>query len=198
MLIQAAEHCGEAQSRNHAAQVQGHTQLIDWTALRAGHETYHWWEIAAGGISCLALHALFAGAASRTTLHEAKRMNAAYSPPICAISALLDSLIDYPHDRGSTNHSFVGHYMTAAHAAERFAAITAEAHARLGTLRGRNRHLVLLAGIASFYLSAQEAKTAFALPVTQRTLDGLGPITTPMIAVMRLMRRKLTNHSKRQ
>ena len=107
LLLHAAERCGEAQSRNHAVLVEGHEQLIEWTAAQEDTGEYLWWELAAAGISCLALHALFAAAACVTTLAEAERIDTAYYPPICAISALLDSLVDHRDDAGGTNHSFV-------------------------------------------------------------------------------------------
>jgi tetraprenyl-beta-curcumene synthase len=189
VLISAAERCGQAQSRNHAMLVEGETQLVEWTATQAGRGGYLWWELAAAGISCLSLHALFAAAACKTTRAEAERVDEAYFRPICAISALLDSLVDAPRDVGTTNHNFVGHYDTCGQAAERFAAITAEARALLGALRNHCRHMVILAGIASFYLSAPEASTDFARPVATRTLDCLGPTSVPILAVMRLRRR---------
>jgi tetraprenyl-beta-curcumene synthase len=189
VLVHAAERCGEAQSRNHAALVEGDGQLIDWTVAGKDSGEYLWWELAAAGISCLALHALFAGAACATALEEAERIDTAYFPPVCAISALLDSLIDYRHDAGNANHSFVGHYETSTPIAERFAAIASEARVLASTLKHHCRHTVILAGIASFYLSAPEAHTEFAQPVATRTLDCLGPTIAPILAVMRLRRR---------
>ncbi len=191
VLICAAERCGQAQSRNHAVLVEGDAQLVSWSAAQSDAGGYLWWELAAGGISCLSLHALFAAAACATTRAEAEDIDAAYSPPICTISALLDSLIDYPHDVLGTNHSFVGHYDTCSQAAERFAAITVEARVLLSTLRHHFRHTVILAGIASFYLSAPEARTDFAGPVATRTLDCLGATSAPILAVMRLRRRQV-------
>ncbi|HTD08754.1 MAG TPA: DUF2600 family protein [Solirubrobacteraceae bacterium] len=189
VLINAAERCGQAQSRNHAMLVEGDTPLVSWAAAQSENSGYLWWELAAGGISCLSLHALFAAAACTTTLQEAERIDTAYSPPICAISALLDSLVDYPSDADGTNHSFVDHYDTCGQAAERFAAITAEARALAGTLSNHCRHMVILAGIASFYLSAPGARTDFARPVAMQTLACLGPTSAPILAVMRLRRR---------
>src|SRR5271154_1102291 len=190
VLICAAERCGQGQSRNHAMLVEGEQQLIEWTAThtdRAGR--YLWWELAAGAISCLSVHALFAAAACATTRQQAERVDAAYFPSICSISALLDGLIDVARDAGTTNHNFVAHYDTDSQAAERFASITAEASALLRTLTNRYRHAVILAGIASFYLSAPGASTDFAEPVARRTLDGLGQASAPILAVMRLRRR---------
>jgi tetraprenyl-beta-curcumene synthase len=189
VLLEAAERCGEGQTRNHAVLVEGEQQLIDWTAVCRHSDGYLWWELAAAGISCLAIHALFAAAACATTLAEAERIDVTYFPSVCAISALLDSLVDRSHDAEGTNHSFVDHYSGSEPAAERFAAITGEACALGAGLRSHRRHMLILAGIASFYLSAPEASTPFAQPVATRTLDGLGPTAAPILAVMRRRRR---------
>jgi tetraprenyl-beta-curcumene synthase len=191
LLIHAAERCGEAQSRNHAVLVEGDAQLIDWAAAQRDTGEYLWWELAAAGISCLALHALFAAAAGATTPEEAARIDAAYFPSVCAISALLDSLVDHPDDSAGTNHSFVAHYEDWTLAARRFAAITSEARTLSSVLKRHHRHAVILAGIASFYLSAPAARTKSAQPVATRTLDCLGPSSVPILAVMRLRRRSV-------
>jgi tetraprenyl-beta-curcumene synthase len=189
LLIRAADRCGEAQSHNHAVLPEGSEQLADWSRTQDHKHGYLWWELAAAGISCLAIHALFAAAAvPRMTIQDATQVDMAYYPSICAISALLDSLIDYPYDHGTTNHSFTGHYDSSTLASERFAAITAEATAMIDRLSQRRRHKIILAGIASFYLSAPEAMTEFAKPVTERVIDSLGKITTPVLAVMRFKR----------
>jgi len=145
LLAHAAERCGEAQSRNHSASVEGEVQL-------------------------------------------ASHIDAVYFPSICAISAMLDSLVDFSADACTENHSFVAHYATGGQAAERFVAITSEARTLLRALPGHRRHLVILAGIATFYLSAPEAQGEFARPITADTLGCLGPITKPTFAAMRLRR----------
>ncbi|HLH14446.1 MAG TPA: DUF2600 family protein [Solirubrobacteraceae bacterium] len=188
VLARAIQRCAEAQSRNHAVLVEGDAQLIEWAAAQPDGERYLWWELAAAGISCLAIHALFAAAAGSTTREQAHRIDAAYYPSVCAISALLDSLVDEPGDAVSANHSFVGHYRTRALAERRFGAIAGEARALADMLAGRARHAVILAGIASFYLSAPEARSGRARPAAARTLECLGASTIPMLAVMRWRR----------
>ncbi len=193
VLTEAVVRCGEGQSHNHAVRVEGHDQLVAWAAVRQLGDGYLWWELAAGGISCLAIHALFAAAASKTTQEEAARIDTAYFPPICAISALLDSLVDHSDDVDTANHSFTGHYDTRTTAVERFATITRDASTLIRALAKPMRHSVILAGIACFYLSAPEVKNEFAKPVAVGTLACLGSITTPMLIVMRLMRRSLVS-----
>src|SRR4029077_3216649 len=184
LLVHAADRCGEAQSRNHAVVTEGNRQLAEWSTAQAPDSGYLWWELAAAGISCLSLHALFAAAASETTLEEAEHIERAYFPPICAISALLDSLIDYPQDLGTTNHSFTSHYGTSSQAGHRFAAITSEASALVRELRHHRRHEIILAGIASFYLSAPAAMTTFAQPIRRCVVASLGRITTPILPAL--------------
>jgi tetraprenyl-beta-curcumene synthase len=187
-LVSAAERCGEGQSHNHAVLVEGEEQLIKWTASLKDTDGYLWWELAAAGISCLVLHALFALAACVCTLADAERVDGAYFPSVCALSALLDSLIDRADDAQGTNHSFVAHYSSAAETAQRFATIAGEARTLSSRLRRSPRHAVILAGIASYYLSAPEARSAFARSVAARTLERLGPATRPTLAVMRWRR----------
>ncbi len=187
-LDDAAKRCGEAQARNHAITVEGRSQLIHWSQTQAPHSSgYLWWELAAAGISCLAIHALFAAAATpATTRREAQRVQEAYFPPICAISALLDSLIDLPHDAGTANHSFAAHYSSGEGAAERYAAIIAAAEERLRGLRCAVRHRIILAGIVGYYLSAPEATGSFAQLASARAIDASGPMTRPILALMRI------------
>jgi tetraprenyl-beta-curcumene synthase len=188
-ISSAIERVGVAQTRNHALLIEGEPQLSEWAAASSDRAGYYWWELAAGGISSLGIHALFAAAINGASIEEARNIDAAYFPPVCAISALLDSLVDYNGDTQTTNHSFVSHYPSVAIAARRFREIANEGHTLQRPLRYHRRHAVLLAGIASFYLSANEARSPFAYPVLLSTLAELGPITTPMLQVMRLMRR---------
>jgi tetraprenyl-beta-curcumene synthase len=192
-LIAAARRCGEAQARNHAVSIEGYDQLIDWSERQAPCSGYLWWELAAAGISCLAIHALFAAAATpKTTPYEAQRIDAAYFPPVCAISALLDSLIDLPHDADTINHSFAAHYTASSHAAERYEAIIADAEEQLSGLRHARRHRIILAGITGYYLSAPEAHNTFAHTVTVRAISAANPVIWPILAVMCIRRLKHT------
>lgn len=195
-IARATSRCGQAQSYNHAAESTGRARLAAWS--RAQDRTdrgYLWWELAAGGISCLNIHALIASAAdARGGGDYAEMVDGAYFPAVCAISALLDSLADYHLDVRTGNHSFVGHYRDAEQAAERLAAITAEAR-RLGcSLRGRRRHAVILAGIVAYYISAPSVWHGFTAPAAERLRRSVGPLGACMYAAMRLRRRR---HNRR-
>jgi tetraprenyl-beta-curcumene synthase len=195
VLIHASERCGEAQSHNHAMVSRDISSFVKWSGRQSGGDGYLWWELAAGGISCLGIHALLALAAGcHSTFAEAQEVDHAYFPPVCALSALLDSLADYHRDAGTTNHSFIGHYCDTEHAARRLVAIAQDGATRVCALRYPRRHAVILAGITSFYLSSPSVQDGFpALPA--RTLaQRVHPIAAPMRAVMRA-RRKLHRRS---
>jgi tetraprenyl-beta-curcumene synthase len=190
ILVHASERCGQAQSHNHAM-ATGVSGFVKWCGRQAAGGNYLWWELAAGGISCLAIHALFALAADpHSTLSDALKLDHAYFPPVCAISALLDSLADYHRDAGTANHSFIAHYRNGEHAAQRLAAITQDGATLIRDLRHHRRHTIILAGITSFYLSSPSVRDGFPALPADALAKRVGPIAVPMRAVMRA-RRKL-------
>ncbi len=196
VLLSAAQKCGAAQSHNHATASEGDEQLERWCEAQRIDE-YLWWEVAAAGISVLVVHALTAAAAHPdVSQQEASQIRDAYFPSVCALSALLDSLVDYPTDIGTDNHSFVAHYRlerSGKLAATRFGEITKEAEGALRGLRSPRRHAVILAGLTSFYLSAPSALLDSTRAVTESVIAQVGPIAGPVLAVMRLRRGR---HSK--
>lgn len=190
VLERAAARCGEAQSHNHALAIRDERAFVAWCEANAPGSDYRWWELAAAGISCLGIHALFALAANpRSGLADAVATDRAYFPPVCAISALLDSLADHAGDAGTDNHSFVGHYASSEDASCRFTAITTEAVALQRGLRERRRHGIILSGIVAFYLSSPTVDSGFPRPVARCLVDSAGLTARVMRAVMRLRRR---------
>ena len=124
----AAGRCAAGQSYTHDAEQEGDARLAAWALSQDRADGYRWWEVAAGVISSVGVYALLAAAADpRTTLAEAHRVDAAYFPPICALSALLDSLVDRRSDALTDNHSSFGHYPSGAEAAERLSMIAGSA-----------------------------------------------------------------------
>lgn len=185
----------EAQSHNHAVGPEGEHGLIGWCSANSSDTKYLWWEIAAGGISCLGVHALFALAADpKSTASDAELLDAAYFPSVCALSALLDSLSDHYDDIGTANHSFTARYRDSIEATERFSAIAVEASELIVTLRHHHRHAIILTGIVAFYISSTSVRSGFPTPVVDRLVNDLGFTMRPMSAVMRL-RRKLHGRS---
>lgn len=191
-ILRATRRCGQAQSHNHATEGTGRARLAAWSRAQDGADRgYLWWELAAGGISCLNIHALIASAADCGGGDEyARLVDGAYFPSVCSLSALLDSLADYDLDAHTGNHSFVGHYRDAEQAAERLAAIVDEARSLGRSLRGRRRHAVIQAGIVAYYISSPSVWHGFTAPAAQRLRRSVGPLGACMYAVMSLRRRR--------
>lgn len=187
-LQRAARRCGQAQAHNHALPREGAAQLLEWCEGQAVPRDYLWWETAAAGISCLAIHALLARAAAPTaSAEEAERIDSAYFPYVCGISALLDSLADHDRDARTENHSFTSHYEDPAHATERLLSIASGAYEVQALPLGR-RHSIILTGVLAYYLSSPTVLDGFAAPVASSLIAAGDRRTQRMRLVMRLRR----------
>jgi tetraprenyl-beta-curcumene synthase len=190
VVRRAAWRCGEAQTYTHASAVVGRDALVGWARRETEtHGGYYWWELAAGGISSLGIHALLATAASaQVPAAELAAIDAAYFPSVCAISTLLDSLVDRIQDRASGNLNYVSEYSNDLVAARRLRAIADEATEQVAVLRGAQTHRVIVAGVAGFYLSAAEARSDDAAKVAAAVVDGFGPAIFPILVTLRMRR----------
>jgi tetraprenyl-beta-curcumene synthase len=197
-LALATRRCGEAQAYNHAVLMAGEADLRRWSMKHARREDgYLWWELAAAGISNLAIHSLLACAANpKSTAEDAANIDRAYFPSVCAISALLDSLADYHGDSVTANHSFVAHYCDKEQVAERLSAITAEAHERIASLPGPRRHAIILAAVCAYYLSSRAVRQGFPALAAAQLIDGAGPAGTLLRAMVRARRLLLQGQSR--
>ncbi|HEV7615594.1 MAG TPA: DUF2600 family protein [Solirubrobacterales bacterium] len=192
----AARRCGEGQSHTHAAAAAsssqaGPGQLETWARSLGAPAVYRWWEVAAGASSSVAAHALIAAAADpATSPAEAELIDAAYFPPIGALTVLLDDLIDRDEDARAGAHSYIAYYRDGGDAANRLDLLAQLAGAALAPLRHRHRHAAILAGVVGFYLSAEQAETPYARPARARLLGSAGPAVRPIVAVMRRRRKR--------
>jgi len=191
----AAERCSAGQAHTHAAMWHGDARLAAWARTQDRADGYRWWELAAGTISSVGVYALLAAATDpQTTAADAERIDAAYFPPICALSALLDSFIDRDVDAITANHSAYRHYPTALVASERIAAIAREAAALARDLRRGRRHAAIVSGIVAYYLSAVDTGTKGCI-VARELRASVGPTVAGILATMRL-RRWLTHRRR--
>lgn len=182
-LDRAVERCEQGQLRTHAAAREGVDGLQRWAERLPAPPEYRWWEVAAGASSSVAAHALIAAAADPTTgAAEAAAIDAAYQPPIAALTVLLDDLVDREEDRAAGEHNYVDYYAGPVEAAERMAAIGERARALTATLPRAARHRAILAGVAAYYLGGTVADDGFAAPVRRRLLAALGPGTRVLAA----------------
>jgi tetraprenyl-beta-curcumene synthase len=189
-LERAVARCGEGQAATHAAEHGDRGALETWARAQPAPPAYRWWEVAAGASSSVAAHALIAAAADpRTSAAEAERIDAAYFPAIGALTVLLDDLVDRDEDAATGAHNYLAYYADGDDAAARLDLIAHRARAGLAGLRQRHRHAAILAGVAGFYLSAEEAAAPYARPVRDRLLRSTGPAVRPIVAFMRRRRR---------
>ena len=107
----AARRCAEAQVRAHAVPALGVPQLEQWARSEAQNIPLGWQEFLAGAASSvLAVHALIAAAADeRTTPAHASELDTTYLS-ICALSTMLDSLVDHQRDAQSGQVGYLRYY----------------------------------------------------------------------------------------
>lgn len=166
------------------------SDLSAWAHASTSRETdLDWWESAAAAASSLGVFALIAAAAKPgLSTAEAALIARAYHPWIGALHVLLDSLIDQPHDERAGHHSLIAHYPAPDVTATRLAEITTAALTSLEPLPDQPRHKLLLAAMASFYLSTTEARRPHAAAAAERVICTLGDIAQPPLAILRARR----------
>jgi tetraprenyl-beta-curcumene synthase len=192
--IGAAHRCGEGQSYTHEAIHRGSAGLAAWARGQPGTDGYRWWEVAAGASSSVAVHALLAAAAdARTSTHDAESVDEAYFPSVGALTVLLDNLVDHDADSTAGTHNYLAYYATSDDAAVRLADIATSADAGARLLRRPHRNAAIVAGVTGFYLSAAEARSAYAAPVRGLILARVDGTVGPILTLMRV-RRRLRRH----
>lgn len=145
-----------------------------------------WWETAAAGASSLVAFALIAAAARpRLAATEVAAIEAAYFPWYGSLHVLLDSLVDVAQDRASGHRSLVAHYASAAETAARMEAIGNAASRSAQGLPHADRHALVLASMAGFYLAKPSARAPDAAETTRRLLAVLGDLARPVLLVHR-------------
>ncbi len=176
---------------------QTHVNLAaerDLPALERWAEPQHpagaelrWWELAAASGSSVAAYALLSAAADPDlTTEHAKAIEALYCPWMGALHTLLDNLIDHSEDTAMGQHNLLDHYSSPEEMAERMEWLAVEAVHRAGAVGVE--HSLILAGMASLYLSDPNARQPYALETTERVLAALGGLAKPAMLVLRARR----------
>jgi tetraprenyl-beta-curcumene synthase len=150
-----------------------------------------WWETAAGAASSLLVLALIAAAAQPSVSEEdTSAIARAYFPWIGALHLLLDSLVDKADDIGSGRYSLVDHYSSPRELAVRLQVISAEAMRASEALPNGSQHRLILAAMASFYLSQPQASAPDGAPARAEILATLGEWAAPAMCLFRLRGRR--------
>lgn len=188
-LARFAGRAAEAQSLNHAGHRDGHRALEYW-ATEQQLPDFLWWEVAAAAGDPLGVFALLATAGDpRTSWNDAAAIERAYFPWIGALVWLMESLVDQRDDARSGNHSYVSHYDSAGHAAQRLSLIAGRAAIAAADLPRGPSHAVLLAGVASLYLSHPHAREIEASDGAEAVRRMLGWPVDVLLVVLRTRRR---------
>ncbi len=185
----AAQRTAQAQARLHAAPPLGDAQLCEWAAPLADGAGLGWREFLAGAAaSVLACHALIVAAATRgTTTADAERLDGFYLR-LCALSTLLDALVDRAADARSGADSLLRFYPDQVELAHAVRSLAGEAVGLAAALPDGPHHLMIMVGVVSYYLSAPTARDPYARVVTASLRRELSPLIVATLAVMRAWR----------
>jgi tetraprenyl-beta-curcumene synthase len=178
------------QSLNLTKAQGSHCQLAVWATGQTPPETeLRWWETAASAGSSLGIFALMATAA-RTSVspQETAAIERAYFPWVGSLHSLLDSLIDLPEDAATEQPNLIEHYCSPRETAVRLQTIAAESAHRVRALPRGLQHAVILAGMASHYLSAHEAEFPHARLAKAAVLEAIGDFGGATMLILRLRR----------
>ena len=181
------------QSFNVSAQPGPQAGFARWASeLTPTGAGLRWWETAASAGSSLGLFALIAMAAQPdVSAADALAVENAYFPWIGALHSLLDSLIDLSEDRASGQRALIENYAGAGETARRLRLLTEESRRRAAALTHSDRHLLMLAAMASLYLAEPQAQDPHARAARRAVLRALGAPAIAAMAVMRLRRAAL-------
>jgi tetraprenyl-beta-curcumene synthase len=195
-LERLTDRAATAQSLHHASALSGCAPLAEWASGQSRNgSALRWWELAAAAGSPLGVFAVIAAAGHpQTDERDAIRVEEAYFPWIAALSWLLEGLVDHATDVAAGAQGFVAHYASSQETAERLETIARRAAHDARRLPGAGRHTLLLAGMASMYLSHEGASASGARPAAAAVSIAIGWPLTPLLCMLRL-RRRLTDRT---
>ena len=184
-VIESARRGVEYQCRISLSTEADHPALSRWAARATPHHRrLRWWETWASCGSSLETLALLAAAADPTTNNcDAAAIETLYWPWAGALHALLDALIDRAEDAAHGRPNLLDLYGSPQEIAERMGFLTAES-VRLAGVAGTD-HSLILAGMASLYVTDRQAWRPAARPAAESILDALGELATPTMLVLR-------------
>lgn len=187
VVREAASRCAQAQARvNSRIEAPG---LESWAQPLCPDAGLGWREFLAGAAaSVLCCHALIvAGGDRRTTQAQAERLDRFYLRA-CALSTLLDALVDRERDLRTGGAWLLALYDGPEELVAAASSLAAEAQQLARDLPDAAHHLMILTGVASYYLSAPGMGDWFARPVADGLRRELSPLLAPTLAVMRAWR----------
>jgi tetraprenyl-beta-curcumene synthase len=183
----ATERIVAYQSLNHGDAHGSHDAFARWASRETQPDTgLRWWETGAAAGSSLAVLALITAAADPAlTQTQTTALENAYYPWIGALHTLLDSLIDRHEDTTAVGQrSLLDCYRSPRETATRLEMIAAQAVRHTHDLPRANQHSMILAAMASLYLSDPQASAPSARLAKQQVLATMGDLAAPTMLVM--------------
>ena len=105
------------------------------------------------------------------------------------LPTVLDSVIDYERDAQAGIPGYVQHYSDRAMLAGRLESVIDDVLARARGAPHDAHHIMTMAGVVAYYLSAPTAASAFARPISKRMrTTQLRPLIEPILAMLRAWR----------
>lgn len=174
------------QSRANLLPKRGYPAFASWACRETPAKTdLQWWETGAACGSSMVIFALLAAAADPAlTRSSAQRIEEIYWPWAGALHTLLDSLIDRAEDTATGQHSLIGHYSSTQEMATRMQLIAAEALRRAEAVGVE--HSLILAGMASLYLTDKQAWLPDARLTAEGLLSALGAVMVPAMLFLHI------------
>lgn len=157
--------------------------------LTGADSDLRWWETAASGGSSLGVHAMIAAAAEPgIDRAQVDALERAYFPWIGALHSMLDHLVDIEEDARTGQNNLIGQYSSPAEAVQRMALLAGRALECASDLEPAHRHELIVAAMASFYLSAPQADVGEAAPIARAVRNVFGPLARPALATFKTRR----------
>lgn len=180
--VLAINHEPDPRRRNHA--------LAAWSETHLDHAgRLMWFERPAAASAWLTVLALLAAASeAERTKADLQRISGAYLPWISLVGTMLDSHGDVAEDTATAAHSYIDHYGDLPRAVRRISYLLNRSLTEARSLPNGDRHAVLVACMASFYLSKDTARTAAMQAGTRRLVRCGGPLTRLLTPILRLWR----------
>jgi hypothetical protein len=148
-----------------------------------------WFEATAAASSTLGIYALLGSAADPALEEEAVRAIEDAYLWACLACTLLDSLVDHAEDRLSGHHSYASYYEDLEVATTRTCEVVARAIESLNAVPNGARHIVIVTGMISMYLSKgavdADSATSARLSAVRRQAGWLTAVEVPVTHLMR-------------
>jgi tetraprenyl-beta-curcumene synthase len=190
LLIREARRAQVLATNHELAPERRDAGLRRWARQQAPeHRDAHWFELSGAASASLTVHALFALAAEADiTCTQLRSVCGAYFPWISAATTMLDSYVDRLEDTQKGDHSYVSHYPSAELATVRIGYLLRRALREAAQLPNSERHILIVAAMASMYLSKDSAWSQVLRDDTRRILAAGGSLPRLLLPVLRLWR----------